>query len=205
MYTPPSFAVDDRDRLFDCIERYSFATLITSNNGVLVSHLPLLLDRDVGKQGRLVGHMARANPQWQPADGGDAIAIFHGPHTYISPTWYEAENVVPTWNYVAVHVHGTFQLDNSPERRLEIVRRTVEESEANRNPPWSLDSVDDDFTTALLEAIVAFEIPIDRIEGKWKLNQNHDEQRRRKVIRSLRDIGGDDEVAIAELMAATLS
>lgn len=204
MYTPPSFAVDDRETLFDCIERNSFATLITSNGGVMVSHLPLLLDRELGEQGRLVGHMARANPQWEQADAGEAIAIFHGPHAYISPAWYEAENVVPTWNYVAVHAHGTFQLDNSPERRLEIVRRTVETYEAHRTPPWSLDSVDADFTFKLLDAIVAFEIPIDRIEGKWKLNQNHDEQRRGKVIRALRDIGGDDEVEMAGLMEETV-
>jgi len=106
MYIQSNFVETDQHKLHDFIERQSFVTLVSNDGGEPVaSHLPLLLDRDHGPHGRLIGHMARANPQWQSADNQSVLAIFHGPHAYISPTWYEAVNVVPTWNYVAVHVY----------------------------------------------------------------------------------------------------
>src|SRR5215211_144800 len=103
MYIPPHFAESVLPKLHEAIERYSFATLVSGSEGDLfASHLPLLVDRNQGPQGTLVGHMARANPQWRAAAGKEVMAIFHGPHAYISPTWYQAPEVVPTWNYVAV-------------------------------------------------------------------------------------------------------
>src|SRR5688572_13248426 len=111
MYVPSHFNVTDLATLHDAIERYSFATLVSQSSGKLeASHLQLLLDRDAGLQGTLVGHMARANLQWQLAAGQEVLAIFSGPHAYISPQWYSAEAVVPTWNYVAVHAYGRLEL-----------------------------------------------------------------------------------------------
>lgn len=204
MYVPPAFNEPDPTKLHDFIEQHSFATLVSQGGKPVASHLPLLLDRDNQSQGRLIGHMAKANVQWKDADGQPVLAVFHGPHAYISPTWYEAENVVPTWNYVAVHVYGTFRLDDSRGRRLEIVRRYVDFYEATLEPPWSLESADDDFIDKLLDAIVGFRIDIERIEGKWKLNQNLDPTRRARVIRALRDAGGEDRQRIADLMSETL-
>ena len=132
------------------------------------------------------------------------LAIFIGPHAYISPTWYEAEAVVPTWNYVAVHVYGTFRLDDRRIRRLEIVRRYVDSYEATMDPPWSLENADDNFIDELLDAIVGFRMDIERIEGKWKLGQNHDANRRTKVIRALKEVGGEDRERIADLMSQGL-
>src|SRR5688500_10398700 len=111
MYTPASFRVDDRPTLHTFMERYSFATLCSSANAELeATHLPLLLDRDVAPHGRLIGHMARPNRQWERAAGSQVMAIFSGPHSYISPTWYESNETVPTWNYVAVHAYGVLRL-----------------------------------------------------------------------------------------------
>jgi len=205
MYIPPTFVETDQHKLQEFIEHHSFATLVSHHGGAPVaSHLPLLLEREEGPHGQLICHMARANPQWQHADGQEMLAIFHGPHAYISPTWYEAEKIVPTWNYVAVHVYGTFRLDDSRSRRLEIVRRYVDFYESTLDPPWSLDNADDEVIDKLLDAIVGFRITIDRIEGKWKLNQNHDPQRRTKVIRALREAGNEDRDQIADLMSETM-
>jgi transcriptional regulator len=163
--------------------------------------VPLLLDRDAGPNGRLIGHVARANPQWKHAGGQRVLAIFSGPHAYISPTWYAAQNVVPTWNYVAVHAYGVLQLIDDRERLREIVRRTVAVYEANMPQPWSVDAPETSFIDRLLDAIVGFEIDVDRIEGKWKLNQNHDAERRRRVVEALRAQGSVDGLQIADLMA----
>ena len=125
MYTPSAFAEHDPARLHDFIRRHGFATLVTHGEGGLVaSHLPLLLDADAGPQGVLLGHMARANPQWRSV-AGQALAVFHGPHAYISPAWYGSHGTVPTWNYVAVHAHGDVHLVEDEGGLLDILRRSV--------------------------------------------------------------------------------
>ena len=206
MYTPASFEGPDQPKLHDFIERHSFATLVTlASDELVLSHIPLLLDRHVGKHGALIGHMAKANTHWNAADGRKTFAIFHGPYAYISPTWYESINVVPTWNYVAVHASGTFRLDDSRERRLEIVRRFVDFYEGTMDAPWSLASQGSDYIDRMLEAIVGFRIDIEHLEGKWKLNQNQEPAKRVKVAAALKKAGGDDHLAIAKLITETLT
>lgn len=205
MYVPKNFEETDQDRLHEFMENHSFATVISHvESEPVASHLPLLLDRDGGPCGRLIGHMARANPQWRQAEGQKVLTIFHGPHAYVSPTLYKAGNVVPTWNYVAVHAHGTLRLETNRQCLLQIVQQYVDFYESTLPKPWSLDKAEFDFINRLVDAIVGFEIVIDRIEGKWKLNQNHDETRRANVIRALRDAGGEDQRQIAALMSETL-
>lgn len=205
MYTPPSFEETDQTKLHDFIEQHSFATLVShAGPEPIASHLPLLLDRETTSHGRLIGHMARANSQWQQAEGHRVLAIFAGPHAYISPAWYEAQNVVPTWNYVAVHVSGVLSVDRDRDLARETVRKYVDFYELGMERPWSIDDVDDGFLDGLLDAIVSFEIPITNIEGKWKLSQNHTAERRRKVIQSLQARKSEDARQIADLMAATL-
>ena len=165
----------------------------------------MILDRTAGPHGELIGHMARANSQWKHADGQPVLCIFHGPHAYVSPTYYQSANVVPTWNYVTVHAYGKFAVDDNRDRQLEIVQRCVDFYEAGMPRPWSMDQVDADVIEGLLNAITAFTIPIERLEGKWKLNQNHDTERRRNVINALDAAGGEDGVKIADLMRQTLS
>jgi transcriptional regulator len=205
MYTPFSFVENDLSILHSCIEENSFATLVTTDaEGPAVSHLPLLLDRETGPNGTLIGHMAKANPQWREIASGDALAVFHGPHTYISPGWLHQQNVVPTWNYVAVHVTGKVQLVEEPTQVLDIVRRYVNFYESSMPEPWQLESADPGFIEKLLDAIVGFTIEITSIEGKWKLNQNHSEERRQKIIDGLQTRPDEESAAIAELMRATL-
>ena len=203
MYIPASFRMSEVAGLHAFLRGNSFATLVSRGEaGLSATHLPLLLDPDAGPQGTLIGHMARANPQWRDAPG-EALAIFQGPHAYISPTWYEAPGTVPTWNYVAVHAHGTFQLVEDRDALHEILTRSVAVYEGRMPQPWSYD-LDDPAIDAMLKAIVGFRIEITRLEGKAKLNQNHPEERRRKVIRELERRGDEDSRVIAEWMWKTL-
>lgn len=203
MYIPTSFAEHTLSRLHDLMERYSFTVLVTSLEGDLqITHLPLLLDRVTGTQGMLIGHMAKANPHSRFLDGGRSTVIYSGPHTYISPTWYAADNVVPTWNYVAVHVTGATEVIDDRQELLTSVRRMTDHYESAMPEPWSLTnspSID-----KLLDQIVGFRLHIERIEGKWKLNQNHPIERRLKVIAQLRNRADSDSQAIADLMEAGL-
>ncbi|MBA4064988.1 MAG: FMN-binding negative transcriptional regulator [Isosphaera sp.] len=204
MYVPPHFAETDRDTLHAFIERHSFGLLVSDvDGGPFATHLPFLLDRAAGPHGTLVGHVARANPHWTELAGQTALAVFTGPHAYVSPTWYEADNVVPTWNYVAVHARGRAALVEDPGELLDIVRRSVAVYEAGFPNPWSLDPTGP-FVDRLLAQIVGFRIEIAGIEGKWKLSQNHPAERREKVIRALEADGGSDAAAVAGLMRATL-
>src|SRR5262249_22379886 len=148
-----------------------FAVLTTLGaDGLVASHLPILLDAGAGARGHLLGHMARANPQWKDVNG-EALVIFSGPHAYVSPAWYEEDGTVPTWNYAAVHASGTFQLVDRREELLEILRRSVRTYEGPRPEPWSFDP-SAPHVEAMLRAIVGFRIEIRRLEGKWKLSQN---------------------------------
>ena len=199
MYIPTSFSETDLSRLHDMLERYSFAVLVTQVEAVLqITHLPLLLDRGAGPFGTLVGHLARANPHADQLAGRPSTVIFSGPHTYISPTWYEAQNVVPTWNYVAVHVTGTAELVTEPVALRAIVERMTDTYEAGMPTPWKLPG--SSAIDRMLDQIVGFRLPIQSIEGKWKLNQNHPPERRRKVVAQLRLQGDADSLTIAQLM-----
>ena len=201
MYIPKSFHETNTTKLHDFIQQHSFATLISQGESDLIaSHLPLLLDRDAEPFGRLVGHMAKPNTQWQCADGERVLIIFHGPHAYISPTWYEYQNTVPTWNYVTVHAYGVLKTIADPDRLYEVIRATVELYESKMLQPWSIQAPDTAFIEKLMSGIVGFEIQIDRLEGKWKLNQNHPAERREKVIRGLLAMDDFESSQVASLM-----
>jgi len=204
MYVPPSFAESNQERLFDFIDQHGFGLLMSQHDGAPVAtHLPFVLDRHGGPQaphGTLMGHMARANPQWRDAEGQRVLAVFSGPHAYVSPTWYETAGMVPTWNYVAVHATGTLRLIEDPGALREIVRSAVATYEASMPQPWRLEPGES--LERLLKQIVGFQIEIERLEGSWKLNQNHPVERRERVIRALEQI--PDSRTIAALMRQTL-
>ncbi len=204
MYLPKHFEQADVVQVHEFIVRHSFGLLISQSDGEpIASHLPLLLDRNAGTQGELIGHMARANTQWQQAEGAPVLAIFFGPHAYISPSWYEADNVVPTWNYAAVHVYGRFEAIHDPLALSAIVRAYVEQYERNMPTPWQ-PAGSPHYVEHLLKQIVGFRIPIQRLEGKWKLSQNHPRQRREKVIQALKQQGDENSRTIAALMEEAL-
>ncbi len=205
MYTPSAFAVSDRNMLHKFIQAHGFATLVSSaGEAADVSHLPLLLNREAGEHGQLAGHFAKANPHWKGLDGRNVLAIFHGPHAYVSPTWYAEQNVVPTWNYVAVHARGTLKLEHDRDRLLDIVRQSVEVYEAAMPTPWQLGSAEPAFIDKLLDAIVGFTIDIEQLEGKWKLNQNHSPERQQRVIAGLQSRPETGSQEVAGLMASNL-
>ncbi len=178
MYIPTAFAEDRIAVLHAAIREAGLATLVTMTaDGMVASHLPLLLDPDSGPQGTLIGHLARANPQIQATDVGvKAMVVFHGPEGYISPSLYATkaltEKVVPTWNYVAIHAYGTIGFFDDPDRLLAVVTRLTEQHEAPRAQPWAVSDAPADFVQGMLRAIVGVSIPIDRIEGKFKMSQN---------------------------------
>ena len=125
--------------------------------------------------------------------------MFSGPHAYISPTWYETPNTVPTWNYVAVHAYGTLKVVEDKTELSRILELMVEKYEGHRPQPWPFDG-GAGFHQKLLDAIVGFEIAITRLEGKWKLNQNHPAERRQRVVAALTAAGGENNEAVARLM-----
>ena len=196
LYIPPHFRVDDRAKLVRFIEENGFATLVSHGGGGLaVSHVPLLVDVD-GDQVRLVGHVARNNEQWQALEGADEVlAIFHGPHAYVSPTWYVNHPSVPTWNYAVVHAHGKARLTDEAELH-DIVTRLSSKYEAGNAKPWRLSDQPAAFVSGMLQNIVGFEIEVTRLEGKFKLSQNRPAEVPR-VIDALQSAG---EGAVADLM-----
>jgi transcriptional regulator len=202
MYVPSSFERTDPAELFAFMETYSFALLVSTREGApFASHLPLLLDRAAGPHGTLIGHMARANPQWRDLDGQPVLAVFSGPHAYVSPAWYESDDVVPTWNYVAVHATGTFHLVDDPQGVTDIVAATVSTYERHRAEPWQFDK-STEYVGKMVKAIVGFRVAIERLEGKWKLSQNHPAERRAKVIAALETSTSPEAHEIARLMRA---
>lgn len=202
MYRPRHFNVDDPDRLSRHMREQSFALMITAPDGVPVaSHIPLFLDQDGGRPGRLLGHMAKANPQWRAFDGKlEALALFWGPHAYVSPNWYETERMVPTWNYVTVHAYGKPRVLSDPDDAADVLKRLIAAYESEATGNWSMDRLPESFVDKQLNAIVAFEIPIERLEGKFKLSQNRSDADRAGVIKGLEGIGDADSLAIAQVM-----
>lgn len=196
MYIPASFRIDDREILLDFVDRHAFATVVSVLDGApFASHIPLLLDRSSNV---LLGHMAKANPQWRHFESGDEIlAIFSGPHAYVSPSWYVDGPAVPTWNFATVHVYGLPRLI-SPERTAEAVDKLVRKYEDHREMPWP-NVLPDDFRRRMLAAIVGFEIPIARIEGKFKLGQNRSAEDQAGMLQGLRGDGPEAE-ALADFV-----
>jgi transcriptional regulator len=196
LYIPPHFRVDDRERLLGFIGENGFATLVShGGRGLAVSHVPLLADLD-GEHVRLVGHVARNNEQWRALEAADEVlAIFHGPHAYVSPTWYANHPSVPTWNYAVVHAHGKARLTDEAELH-DIVTRLSAKYEAGRAKPWRLSDQPAAFVSGMLQNIVGFEIAVTRLEGKFKLSQNRPAEIAR-VIDALQAAG---EGAVADLM-----
>jgi len=203
MYVPDTFVVDDEAALHDFMRHYGFAVLMTAPEGrAVASHLPILLD--IGNAGAILqGHMARANPQWHDFDRIDeALMIFQGPHAYVSPSWYKTSPLVPTWNYAVVHAYGKPVVMEDPSAVRHHLARQVENQEADRDEPWKLDDVPDDFIANMQKGIVAFEMPITRLEGKFKLSQNRNAVDREGACQGLSASDDPDARAVAALMAA---
>jgi transcriptional regulator len=196
MYVPKHFKEDDVAVLHRAIREIAFGTLVSmGGEGLEASHVPMLIDPDPAPFGTLHGHVARANPHWRaPANGGRSLAIFLGPHAYVSPSWYPTKRatgkVVPTWNYVAVHAFGVPRFVDDRDALRDIVTRLTVAHEGLRPTPWAVTDAPPDYIEAMLKAIVGFAMPIERLEGKWKLSQNRPEDDVRGVRSGLAAEGG---------------
>ena len=211
MYRPNIFSEDRIAAMQALIRAHPFATLVTSGaEGPDANHLPMILQAGEGDDGDpslgvLRGHVARANPLWQAVDRRvDALAIFHGPHNYVTPSWYPSKavhgKVVPTWNYAVVHARGRLTFYDDPERlRAHVAALTVQQ-EAGRAAPWSLSDAPADFVDAMVGGIVGFELAISRLEGKWKMSQNREPGDRAGVVEGLNAEGTEAARAVADLI-----
>ena len=196
MYVPPLFKEDRVDVLHDTMRGAGLATLITNTaDGLIASHVPMLLDPEPAPYGTLIGHLARPNPQARGAIG-EALVIFQGPEAYITPSWYatkrENGKVVPTWNYVTIHAYGSVEFFHDRERLRDVVTRLTERQETPRAEPWAVTDAPADFVDMMLKGIVGFALPITRLEGKWKMSQNRPAEDRAGVVEGLEADGRED-------------
>ena len=200
MYTPTHFREERVDILHAAIGRIGLATLVTHGDaGMEASQLPMIVDAAAAPLGVLSGHMARANPLWKRA-GGEALAVFLGPHAYISPSWYpskiETGKVVPTWNYLAVHATGTIEFFDDPIQLRAQVEQLTRTNETGREPPWAVGDAPDAYVAQLLRAIVGFRLTVTKLEGQWKMSQNKPAAERDGVMEGLTREGAADLLAV---------
>jgi len=210
MYIPPAFRDDDAASLQAAIRQSRLANLITATaSGLMATPLPLLFDATTGPHGMLLGHMARANPQWSSPPLGEALAIFMGPDAYVSPSWYatkaETGKVVPTWNYVTVHAYGQVEFFDDPERLREAVTRLTNRHEGARPGPWKVSDAPADYIRSQLRGIVGVRMTISRLEGKRKLSQNRNAADRAGVAAGLAASPLESARAVASLMKSIRS
>lgn len=197
LYVPPAFRVDDRRELARFIEANAFGTLVSTDGEDLhVSHIPFLVE--VGDDGalRLVAHVARANEHWKALGRAkQVVAIFQGPHAYVSPSWYEGAPAVPTWNYAVVHAHGKARPIGEPELRRALARLSAQ-YERDRPKPWRMEDLAEDYVAKMVHAVVGFAIEVERLEGKFKLSQNRPGRDAERVAEALDAEGAADVAAL---------
>lgn len=207
-YPHPFFREDRIEVLHEAIRAISFGALLTHVNGeFVVTHLPFEVDAQPPPTGTLLGHIGRYNPHWREiGEGIPALAIFQGPHAYVSPSWYpgkrEDPRQVPTWDYIAVHAHGTLRTVDDPERLHAHLARLVNRNEDARAEPWKLTDAPADYVRDQMRYIVGLELRIDRLEGRYKLSQNRDAADQEGARAGLAS-GNERERAVAEAIAAT--
>lgn len=191
MYAPPYNRVEDRAEVLAFMRANNFPALVTAAGALRASHLPVVVGE---REGGIVidMHMARANPQWRDFSGQQVLVVFSGPHAYVSPRWYEETERVPTWNYAAVHAYGVPIVVSELTAKRESQRRLV----ASLDPQWlpKFDALDAGYVERMLGAIVVFEIPVARLETRWKLSQNRG-RREMKLIAEALEKGGETALA----------
>ncbi len=186
MYNPTAFQEDNIDKLVAFMQANSFATLVSSADGIpCASHIPLVItiEQDVVK---LSGHLAKPNPQWQAFGSTESLAIFTGAHAYISPAQYEKHESVPTWNYIAVHAYGIpkiIMLNDSPKAMNTMINQMIDTYDVHYQSHW--DGLSNQFREGMMDGIVGFDMAVTRLEGKYKLSQNRSKVDRKNVSDTL--------------------
>lgn len=211
MYQVAAFREDRIGVMQQLMREHPLATLVTAIDGRPdANHLPLLLDPEPAPRGRLLGHVARANPLWREAAGGlDVLAVFQGPQAYVTPSWYETKRetgaVVPTWNYAVVHARCHLTVHEDRDWLHDLVTRLTNTHEAGRLQPWAVDDAPADYIERMLKAIVGIELRIDMLEGKWKVSQNRPAADRAGVAEGLAAGRDDMQRQMAALVSAAVA
>lgn len=211
MYLPRHFEETRVEVLHELIRVHPLGALVTLTPGGLdANHLPFEVDQEPGPFGTLRGHVARANPLWREFSRDvEALVIFQGPGTYVSPAWYPTKNetakVVPTWNYAVVHAHGALRVIDDRAWLRDFVTKLTHRHEAGRPAPWKVTDAPADYIDKQLGAIIGLEIPVTRLIGKWKMSQNRPPQDREGVVEGLRHEGGHTGAEIADLVRRSSS
>lgn len=201
MYIPHHYNQPNLDLTFQFIKKYNFGAIITNTPGGLhATHLPFLSEF-IGQKLVISSHLAKANPHWQNMNESEQLIIFNGPHAYISPTHYEKEQNVPTWNYTAVHIYGGCTIINTDEEKLELLENTISFYEPAYINQWK--TLDKAYLNAMLQAIVGFRINVTRIESKFKLSQNKTKNEIETIIHHLSASGNTNNIELAEMMKTT--
>lgn len=192
MYIPAHFEAPDNEAMYMLMRSYPLATLITLGaDGIGANHIPLLLSPEPAPFGSLRGHVARANPLWRDFKPDvEALAIFHGPEAYVSPSWYATKKqhgkVVPTWNYAVVHAYGKLRVKDDPAWIQSQLNELTTEHERKQYRPWAVADAPPEFIEKLVQAVVGIEIEIARLQGKWKMSQNQPPENRAGVADGLK-------------------
>lgn len=202
MYNPKHFAQTDIPLLHQFMQANNFGIIVSHDEetGLSATHMPVMLHPERGEQGTLLTHMARANPQWKSfSSGREVMVIFPGPHTYISPSWYEQPASVPTWNYAVVHAYGTPRLIEDHQELYSLLGELVSHQEANFEHPWALDA-QRAHAEKIMPGTIGMEITITRLEGKYKMSQNRPMGDRHRVIEELSKSDYPPDQQVADLM-----
>lgn len=204
MYIPTVNAEKDLPTLRQFVRDHSLCALVTqTGNGMIASHIPMVLHEDDAGFGTLRGHVARLNPQWRDFTAGhEALGIFTGAQHFISASWYPGPECreVPTWNYVAVHVYGSIRAIDDTDWLLQHLRTLTEKNEAIVETPWRVSDAPKDFIEKMSRAIVGIELPVSRVEGKWKVSQNRNEDDAAGVLRGLETLGTSASMTMRDLV-----
>ena len=210
MYTPRAFAIEELSQLHELILATRLAILVShGESGLQASHVPVLLHCEQGEYGTLYGHLARANPQWKDLrDGAEAMLIFAGADAYVSPGFYPSKaehgKVVPTWNYVTVHAYGRPQIVEDTQGALDVLAKLAAAYEGADASSWGLDRLPPGNAEAQTRGIVAFRMPLARLQTKIKLSQNREMADRQRVIAKLEESDSQDARGTARWMKRVL-
>ena len=206
MYIPEAFKVVDEAAIVSFIQQYDFATIVSSSPSLFATHAPVVV-RGGGTSPLVVsGHFARANPHWKVMDGSaESLVIFNGPHSYVSPTWYANAPAVPTWNYAVVHAHGKPRFREDHDFLKTVLVELVRRYEGDRQPkPWRIEDQPPEFNDRMLAGIVGFEMPVLKVEAKFKLGQNRRLEDRKGAIAGLESENSPQGLALANFMRSHL-
>lgn len=184
MYVPPHFSFTERAEIVAFMRRFNFAAIVSQVEGLpFATHLPFVVEENEDGQVRLLAHFAKANPQWKSLEGQMALVIFSEPHAYVSPSLYSKEQNVPTWNYVAAHAYGQAKLITDEAATFRLLEKQMQTFEGGYLEQWA--RLPQDYKNAMVKGIAAFEMPVEKLEAKWKLSQNKPERDRENVMAHL--------------------